>query len=315
MTDDTASGTTLEATTPTATGGPLHPAALAAVARTRARGLHFWGRMLGIDTVMSPDGTPMLRAAGECDPTTVATLTDVCLGQAIRTELGNELRLATTSLTLQHVADPVGPVTCGSRVVWMHPDQHRALAQAYAEDAEGALVATARAWFSVLPLPAGTTIVPMPWEREPEPGELPRLVPADLTPDELASARAATAALQRRTGSGRPLAEELLGATWRHDGENRLVGTAALGPHLGNRIGMLQGGALYGLAATAAQRLAGPDLVLAEGSLQYLRPGQVGDLVVTATMTRRGRTAAFVDILVEIDGREVATGHHTFFAA
>lgn len=291
----------------------LDPAALAAVARTRAQGLHFWGRMLGIETVTSADGTPLLRACAGTDPTTVATLTDVSLGQAIRADLGNDLRLATTSLTMQHVAAPSGPVTCGSRVVWMHPDGHRALAQAYAEDAAGALVATARAWFTVLPVPVGTTIVPMPWERAASVEAPVALVASDLTPDELVAVRTATAALRRRQQAGKPLAEELLDMTWAPDGD-RLSGTATLGPHLGNRVGMLQGGALYGAMALTAQRLAGPDLMLAEGSLQYLRPGQGGRLRVTATMARRGRTAAFVETTAEIDGRRVAAGHHTFFA-
>lgn len=310
MTDD------IRGAQPAAAGGtaaPLDADALAAIARTRAQGLHFWGRILGIDTITAPDGTPLLRAAAGADLTAVATLTDVSLGQVIRAGIEGPIRLATTSLTIQHVTAPSGAVSCGSRVIWMDPAGHRALAQAYAEDDAGALVATARAWFSVLPLPAGTPYTPMPWERDADQGALPTLTAADLTADELAAAQAATAAQQRRTESGLGLAEELLDVDWRTDGD-RVVAAAAFGPHLGNRVGMLQGGALYGITALAAQRAAGPGMVLAEGSLQYLRPGHEGEIIATASLTRRGRTVAFVDVSVEIAGREIATGHHTFFA-
>lgn len=301
----------------TAVAGALDPLALAAVARTRAEGLHFWGRILGLDTVTSSDGTPLLRAAAGTDVTTIATLTDLCLGHAIRREVDAGRRLATTSLTMQHIAAPSGPVTCGSRLVWLDPAGRRALVQAYAEDADGALVATARAWFSLVPVAPGSSFVPMPWERDAGPsgpsGRRP-LDPADLTADELAAVVTATAAQRRRSASGLPLAEELLGLTWHRVDREHLTGSATLGPHVGNRIGVLQGGALYGVAALAAQRLAGPDMELAESSLQYLRPGDGRRLTVLATLTRRGRTVAFVDVSVEVDGRQIATGQHTFFA-
>ena len=102
----------------------LHPAALHAVARTRAEGLHLWGRMLGLASVPGDlpraDGEYLLQAAGT-DITSLATLTDVGAGFTIRGHLGDQVRLATTSLSLQPTgpAQPLvpGPVICSSRLI------------------------------------------------------------------------------------------------------------------------------------------------------------------------------------------------------
>lgn len=289
----------------------LHPDALAAVARTRAEGMHFWGRMLGLGLSPTSDGTPLLQATGGTDATVVATLVDISLGQAIRAELGTANRLATVSLSLQHVRIGHGPITCGGRLVWIDPDGRRALAKAFAQDARGSLVATAQAWMAVVPLDPASTIVPMPWERPPT--VVGALGPGDLTPTELAAATTATRALERAATSGRPVAEELLGLRWTERGD-QVVGVAPNGPHLGNRVGNVQGGALYGLAAVAAGRLVGADQRLADGAIQYLRPGTGEQLRVSATLVRRGRSVSFVDTLVEADDVAVASAHFTFMA-
>ncbi|WP_017934571.1 PaaI family thioesterase [Nocardioides sp. Iso805N] len=296
----------------------LHPDALAAIARTRADGLHFWGRMLGVSTVPVTEGTTLLRATGGTDVTTLATLADVCLGYAVRASLGNGHRLATSSLSLQRVALPAaGAITCGSRLVWTGSHGRRALVEAYAEDAAGTLVATARAWMVVLPVAPGSTVVPMPWERDgaAEPVEV---LQDSLTDIELEVTTTATAAIERAAISGLPLAEELLEVTWTADGTGRVVGTLTAGAHLGNRVGNMQGGATYGLAAIAATRAAalgdGPEQHLADGSLQFLRAIAGGELRVTATVLRRGRSVTFVDVVIERDDATVASAHFSFMA-
>ena len=96
--------------------------------------------------------------------------------------------------------------------------------------------------------------------------------------------------------------------------DDRLVGDVPHGPHLGNRVGNVQGGALFGLAATAARRLVGGDQQLADGSLQFLRPGTGGDLRVSATLLRRGRTVSAVEAEVSCDGRVLVSGHFSLMA-
>jgi len=287
--------------------------ALAAVARTRAQGLHFWGQAVGVSTVGRDDDATLMRldAATSEDTTALATLSDLCLGFAVRARLGSGHGLATASLSLQHTAAPRGAVVCGSRVVWTDGER-RALTQAYLEDETGALVGSAQAWFLVVPLGPDVVVTPMPWERTPV--DVPVLAPGDLSPTEHAAAVAATRARARAASSGLPLSEELLGLSWKPDGDDGLLGTSDLGPHLANRVGDAQGGAIYGAAATAARRLAGPGQRLAGGAMQYLRPGRGEQLAVTATAVRRGRRAEFVEVEVAVDGRVAASAHFTFLA-
>jgi len=273
--------------------------------------------MLGLraapDSTPRADGEYLLQAAcadGVVDVTTLATLTDVGAGYTIRGHLSDHLRLATTSLSLQPTglgAGPVhGPITCRSRLIWLAEDTRRALVRGYVSDADGAPVATATVWMVVLPTPAGSVVVPMPWEGPR--ADAGTLTAADLTATELTFATSASAAIERSADSGLSLPEELLAVTWTPDND-RLVGEVRHGPHLGNRIGNVQGGALFGLAATAARRLAGGGQQLADGSMQFLRPGTGGDLRVTATVVRRGRTVSYVDAVVESGGRTLVSAH------
>lgn len=308
----------------------LHPDTLQAVARTRAQGLHFWGRILGITapphgaSAADPTG-PMILTASAADVTTVATLSDVGLGSALRAhhvaEGGGVLRLATTSLAIQHAGSTTGttdtvsrPITCTSGVSWIDPAGSRALMSATVSDDSGRLVASAQGWMAMLPVAPGTAVIPMPWEVQAV--DVEELAPGDLTEAEYAAADLGTQALARAAASGLPLAEELLGVSWTTDEDAKvLIGTLSTGPHLGNRVGNVQGGSLYGLAATAAARLAGPEHQLSDGSMQFLRPGTGGELRVTATMLRRGRTISFVDTTIEQGGVLITSAHFTLMGA
>lgn len=287
--------------------------ALRAVARTRAEGLHFWGQSVGVSMVDRREGATRLRLAAENagDLTALATLTDLALGFAIRAREGSGRRLATASLSLHHIAPPQGSVLCTSSVAWSGGDG-RALSEAELEDETGALVGLARAWFLVLPMPPDAVVTPMPWERDAV--DVPDLTADDLDATEREAALAATRARIRSAASGLALTEELLGLTWTRAGTDRLIGTAPVGPHLGNRIGDVQGGAMYGAAATAARRLAAPGQTVVDGAMQYLRPGRGERLDVTARALRRGRRAEFVDADVSVDGRLAATARFTLLA-
>lgn len=289
--------------------------ALGAVARTRAQGLHFWGRVVGVSIVGTHEDTTVMQLGAENarDATALATVADLSLGFAVRARGAAGSRLATTSLSLQLTAPAQGAVACTSRVAWSN-DDGRALSEAVLQDDTGTLVGLARAWFLVLPLPAGVTITPMPWEREPD--GVPPLRADDLTPVEHAAALAATQARARSASGGLGFPEELLGLTWAEGpgDDDAILGAAELGPHLANRVGDAQGGALYGAAATAARRLAGPGQTVVDGAMQYLRPGRGDRLSVTARALRRGRRAEFVDAEVSVDGRVAATARFTLLA-
>ena len=301
----------------------LHPAALGAVARCRAVGLHFWGQINGITPLdarpdltrmrLAPESTLLTRSVDgdlPVDVTALATLADVSLGLAIRARGPRDRRLATTSFSLQQVRDARGAVTCHSELVWSDPGGDRALVRARLTDAAG-LVAIAEAWFLTLPLGPDVRVTPMPWERTGR-RVVRRVSPEDLTDDELRASRTATLACARAAATGVPLARALLGLEWSESGEEQVVGRAEIGPHLSNRVGDVQGGALLGFASTAGARLAAEGAVLADAHLQYIRPVRGEHLTVTASTVRRGRSAHFVDATVEVGGKVTNTARLTY---
>lgn len=304
----------------------LHPAALGAAARSRALGLHFWGQLIGVTPLDTRPGHTRMRLVPEStvlprdprvdipvDVTSLVTLADLCLGFAVRANAPRDRRLATTSLSFQQVSRPQGSVTCHSEVIWTSPDGGRSLVHAHLTDGAERPVAEAQAWFLTLPIPPDSSLTAMPWERRAT--AVPRLAEADLTEVERAAATAATSASERATANASPLARELLGLEWSESTGDRVVGSAEIGPHLANRIGDVQGGALFGIAATAASRLVGEDLVLADAGMQYLRPVRGTRLVVTATTVRRGRSVGFVDARIEVDGETTNVARLTFLPA
>lgn len=288
----------------------LHPDALAAAARTRALGMHFWGHSHGIALVGADGDVARMRIPGPASVPALSTLADVAIGWAVHLRLEVPGRLATATLSLQLAAPPTGAVEATTQVQWMDTDRGHALVQARLTDETGALVATGQSWFLAMPIPDGVRRSQMPWERET--AEIAPLAPADLDEAEREAVLTATAALERAAAEGTHFGDELLGLVVEQPDADHVVATATIGPHLGNRIGNVQGGAQWGAAAFAATRLASPHMRLAEGTLHYLRPGKGERLTVRVEALRRGRSTEFFRIDAETDGTVISTGEFTF---
>jgi acyl-coenzyme A thioesterase PaaI-like protein len=294
--------------------------ALGAVARTRAHGMHFWGQFLGISHQRTSDGRSLLRLVPEdlppqARPSTaaLATVADIALGSAVRLAVGAGRRLGTTTLSLHHVTEPQGTVVTDSEAVWVDPDRSKCLAHAVLRDETEQVVATAQGWFLVLPVPDGLELAVMPWERD-ETAPVGPVTDADLDDAEKLAVETATESSMRAAAHGTSAREALLGVQWEAALEGRVRGFAPVGPHIANRVGHVQGGAMYGVAAAAAARAAGPGLRLADGTMQYLRPGQGQILTVEAVPSRTGRRAAFVDVRVSVDDVLATTSSFTLLA-
>lgn len=299
----------------------IEASAIAAVARVRAQGMHFYGQILGI-VPAEPGGGPggphlapdRVVVPGPVPPVALAAVADLAMGSAVRAAVGPGRRLGTVSMTLHHTAPVVrAPVAPAARVVWLDEEQRHAVARVECTDASGALVAVGQGWFMALPAPDGVPLRLLPWEL----GELPPVAPLtadDLEPDERAAVEATVRAAGRARTRGTSVAEELTAPDWATGlPEGSARGTLRIGPELANRVGHLQGGALYGLGLAAAARALGdPELEPADGSWQFLRPGDGAELVVEATVTRRGRGAAFATVTLTVDGRDVGAGQFAF---
>ncbi|MGE3270028.1 MAG: hypothetical protein AB7P40_14845, partial [Chloroflexota bacterium] len=304
MTDLTVSGDRAS------TGDPILDRALLAVGRTRALGLHFYGHFIGIaggqastgDSQLAIDGEPEGIGAPGVSAVALATVADLAIGAAIRSHLERGARLATATLTVQHPQEPVaGPVTAVGEAEDGTAEQR--VGRCVLRGPDGRAVGYAQGWFAALPPPPGWVQRPMPWEFD----ELPAItVPAqsDLSRDEEAAIVAARAAAERARARGTSISEELLHFRWHPSADDHAIGDLTNGPELANRVGHIQGGAMYGAAAiVAAQALGEPLSKLVEGQYLFLRPGDGATLHGEGIVLRRGRLASFTEARLSVDGK------------
>jgi acyl-coenzyme A thioesterase PaaI-like protein len=288
-------------------------AALRAVARTRALGMHYYGHLLGITTRRPAHGRACPHLApdpavtpGALPPVGLAAVADLALGSALRARLGAGRRLGTVSLTLHHMGTDVRPpVTADADTVWFEPGE--GVMRCDLTDATGRMVGAGQAWFMALPVPEGGQLPLLPWEREGEP-EIPPVTEADLDERERTAVDETLRAAERARQNGTSVGEELTAPTW-DDGAR---GVLRLGPSITNRVGHVQGGALYGIGLAAAARAVGEGMAVADGHLQFLRPADGGELVAEGTLLRRGRGAAFAESVLTVEGRVTAVGRYAF---
>jgi acyl-coenzyme A thioesterase PaaI-like protein len=139
------------------------------------------------------------------------------------------------------------------------------------------------------------------------------VAPDGLEPHEAQFLANVQAAHARAAAAGTAVEDELVHLAWQRSEPGRARGGLTIGPELGNRVGHLQGGALYSVAARAAgHALAEARWQLAEGSYQFLRPGEGRVLDAEATVLRGGRATAFVQARLAVDGKAVGAGLFTF---
>ena len=303
----------------TSDSDPVLERALLAVGRTRTLGLHFYGNFVGLGGVPAPIGSTQLSVDGEppgigapgVSAVALATAADLAVGSAIRGYVGVGARMATATLAIQHPIEPVeGPVAALGEAEQATGEQR--IGRAVLVGPNGRAVGYAQGWFAALPPPTGWTARPLPWEFEvPPPIAVPTL--AELDETEARAVQAALAAGQRARERGTSISEELLNFRWESVADGQAAGELTNGPELANRVGHIQGGALYGAAAiVAAHALGRPLTHLVDGHYQFLRIADGALLRGEATVLRRGRLASFVQATLSVDGKPVGFGLYSF---
>ena len=303
----------------TTSDDPVLERALLAVGRTRALGLHFYGNFVGISgspaglgtSRLSTDGEPPGVGAPGVSAVALATVADLAIGSGIRSHLEIGARMATATLSIQHPIEPVaGPILGLGEAEAGTGEQLSGRAVLVGPD--GQPVGYAQGWFAALPAPPGWVQRPLPWEYDVQP---PISVPtlAELDEAEAAAVASALAAGQRARERGTSISEELLNFRWESATDGRAAGELTNGPELANRVGHIQGGALYGAAAiVAAKALGAPLSHLVDGHYQFLRIADGAFLHGEATVLRRGRLASFVESTLSVDGKAVGYGLFSF---
>jgi acyl-coenzyme A thioesterase PaaI-like protein len=290
---------------------------LRAIALNRTPGYHFPGNFidLSFDRVASEDTRISYENEGQGDLGSLAVLADFALGTAIRADLDPATRLATVGMTLELARAPgAGIVRAASRCHGFVGEGDGRVGRARLELEDGAgEVGYGSGAFMVLQPPPGVELHPVPHRKRGD-AEPPRLAEADLAPDELAILRHADAALERAAKTGLPF----LRCFWGFLPEASKGGAACVmanGPHVGNRVGYVQGGILLGLAAATAGAALPEAWALGSVAAAFISPGDGPALQAQASVVHQGQRVAVIRTEVRRgDGRRVLEATSTHLA-
>lgn len=275
---------------------------LRGIAGNRTPGLHFPGFFLDIQwhevagegaRVAIAEGAHCRDANGEMDVAALAILADTALATSTRVLVAAGARLATLHMQIQFTGAPAtGEVVADAQLLGFSSGS--ALRQSMTSatlHANGRAVCHASGEFVTLNPPPGVTLAPLPWQR----GMAQPMSPLDETALDanecrilkacdaaLAKASAHTSFIQHFWG-GAP-ARSATGATMR----------VAIGPHLGNRVGHVQGGISFGMAAACACAAVPATMMLSNVSAWYISPGHGKSLTVKSRVVHAGRSIAVV---------------------
>ncbi|CAM3575738.1 Thioesterase domain-containing protein [Bordetella sputigena] len=284
---------------------PILQRTLRAIRRRREHGFHFAGNFLAVsfDRVTVEDSLVSMKADchardGAIDGTALGVLADLALAAPVRAALPADTRLATVNMQLQLTGAPChAPVTASSSFHgYVHGAAGRQAISRVTLHGAGREIGLGTATFMVLDLPAGTPI-PFLTPVDPAQDEAPLLDPdADLNPDERAVYEHVRMALRdSRAGDG--FADRLWGYRARQR-EGGASGTLGNGPHIGNRVGHVQGGVLLGFAQTTAQAALGEGWAMSSITATYVSPGEGRELKAEADIVHQGRTTAVTRVAI-----------------
>ncbi len=295
---------------------------LRAIALNREPGYHFCGNFLdmvlhhdhnGHSTVGVACAAGLTETDGTLSPIALCVAADFTLANAVRSTSDPSARLATVSLHLQFNGKPFKGDLYGEGELdsFFYEGQGK-LGLSHAQiKTGGEVVAFGTSTFMVLPAPPGKTLHPIAWINHPAPSvELPGL--EDLNEQERWIVERAEQALQDTADGQR----DFLSAFFQmqtHPTEQGATATLQNGPHVGNRVGHVQGGVTMGLALRAANAALPTGWHPTGMSASFVSPGEGDELTAHATVVHKGRLTAVVHVRVfAIDGRialETITNH------
>ena len=281
----------------------IRVAVLAGIACDRTPGFSFTGHfqqlawpVIGSDTVVvtMPAGPHHLDAHGEVDLTAQCVMLDAALATAPRLQMEPGVRLATTHLHVQFTGHrAIGKLRVDAAFHGATREGGIGQLLAKAEVRSGAdVVSHCNGVFVRLPPPAGNApLAPLPWQQEKAP-EMAPLLPQDLDDRERAIFAACEGALAARDDR-RSFLQCFWGAR-ALPAANGARCEIAVGPHMANRVGHVQGGILMGIAAETAMAAVPRHTMLSNLSAWFIGAGQGPALQCVSTVLHAGRSLAVV---------------------
>lgn len=287
---------------------------LLALAGNRTPGFHFPGHFLQLEWPRIGDdaivetmraGAHCCNADGSINLVALGVMIDTALATTPRLKIETGARQATVQLSVQFTGYPArGDLSMDAKLESFSAKKtvRQALTRGVLH-AEGQLVCHASATFVMLPPPTGFMLAPLPWQRSANP-EPETLTPAQLNAGERAIVRACDFALAKADAS-RSFIEHF----WSVLPQPTLYGarcTVKNGPHLGNRVGHVQGGILLGLAAATATAAVPGHPMLSGISAWFISPGRGKSLKIRSKILHAGRSFAIVRTEIRtVDGTRV----------
>src|SRR5512141_1834204 len=275
--------------------------ALRALALNRNPGYHFGGHFLDLQCRRYEAGEAVFELApgphcvdadGTMNLGALLLFADMTLSAANRLYVDPSARTATLAMRIEFTGAPArGLLRAEAKAEGFSP--HTVLAQAASTGtirAAGAVVARMSGIWVSPPAPEGRARNPLPWEGE-EAAAVPALLPAQLDPLEKNVMRRVRQALRAAPHGG--FLRHLWQPAVRHTPRGA-VSRLALGMHVGNRVGHVQGGLLLHAARLTASAAVPHHPLLTAASAWFISPGQGKALRSRSTVLQRGRNVAVV---------------------
>jgi acyl-coenzyme A thioesterase PaaI-like protein len=294
---------------------------LRGIAGNRTPGLHFPGFFLDIQwheiagqavRVSIADGPHCRDANGEMDVAALAILADTALATATRLLTAPGARLATIHMQIQFTGAPAtGDVSAEAQLLGFGAGGalHQSLTWATLS-ANRQPVCYASGEFVLLDPPPGVTLAPLPWQQQAmQPGA--PLDASTLDARERSILKACDSALANSSTHA-----SFIQHFWGGVPKRIAQGTSMrvpLGPHLGNRVGHVQGGISFGMAAACACAAVPATMMLSNVSAWYISPGHGKSLTVKSRVVHAGRSIAVVRTALKTPAGErvlEAVTHH-----
>ena len=275
---------------------------LRGIAGNRTPGLHFPGFFLDIQWheiagsaahITIADGAHCRDANGEVDIAALAILADTALATATRLLISPGARLATIHMQIQFTGAPAtGDLSAEAQLLGFSSGSalHQSLTSGTVT-ANGKPVCYASGEFVLLDAPPGVTLAPLPWQHKEPPSSVP-LEDGALEAPERPILAACDAALAKVTPHA-SFIQNFWGGIPRRTANGASM-RVALGPHLGNRVGHVQGGISFGMAAACACAAVPASMMLSNVSAWYISPGHGKSLSIRSRVVHAGRTIAVV---------------------
>ena len=308
---------------------PANPALRTRVLRTLAANrhfnVHFPGIFMGLTgrregrndvTLEFDDGAWCRDSRGDVAMTALGVLLDSALGAVTRLHAGRKRRHATVHIEAQLTGAPMrGHLKARSKFIgWSASSALRQGLSRATLSAGRTPVVHASGAFVILDLPAGAPQKPPSWMTGASPGK------AAVDLGTLEDHEREVLEAYERAEAGADRAHAFVDNFWGGTpvaGERAAHLTVPLSAHLGNRVGDVHGGILFGIAARVAAAAAPAAMRLSNVSAWFLSPGQGTALEVRSAVVHAGRSLAVVRTeiigdkgrrVLEVTSQHVAAG-------